>query len=760
MPEFVLIVPIDVSKAEEREAGAAVRVAAVTEKGTLVSQAAKLNRAGKAKVKLEFDERPRDLKVYVGPGDAKGEELPKLQSLEVRVPRATLAESDQVELESVVVKPAQWIYWLRWCRDYEITGRITCPDGSGVPGAEVTAFDIDWCWYWVSKLPVATAVTDQQGYYTLKFRWCCGWRPWWWWTVRHWRLDPELLERIQPLLQLDPDLPKPPRPTPTPDPEVFKRLLEEVDDFADPRLLDVGGRHEDTLGVDRLRGLRRPDRPDSLGDLGGNLGVDPGGRLDPEILTRLRDPLLRRLPRVEELIRLRVWPWYPWCGWLDCAPDLVFRVTQDCGDEEDKLLIDENLLSTRWDVADGATINLMALDACCVDDTPQPPGDCLNLTHVCSVPVSSIGGNPTASVATPAGYVGPGVSDRPFGGVVLINGDFGTAAKADYYEVEWFDPSEPPSTAWKPLPPGSLLGFNRQYFGPDLPSGATATHTVKFPVQVVDGRRVIESRQHFQSQNESASWENLSHPEDRWWTNNKTRLAGWSTDGFFADGTYRLRIKSWELVAPDTLGNPQILEICGDDDEAGPHELVLTVDNRIVTSALAHGDPCGPGTVHICTEEPDTRILEVAILDASDAKKADLDACDEVEILPTDKLRVRFRASDSDGHLSRYTMRLTYGENAKRDLIGGGAPTSVSHGPVGSTIPGPRYADALSATGGSISPTWEGGVYELTAPAAYAFPKTCCYQLELRAFKRTIVDCNGNEPHRNLSVRSFMVRRP
>ena len=32
--------------------------------------------------------------------------------------------------------------------------------------------------------------------------------------------------------------------------------------------------------------------------------------------------------RPEELRALRVWPWYPI---FDCRPDIIFRVTQDCG---------------------------------------------------------------------------------------------------------------------------------------------------------------------------------------------------------------------------------------------------------------------------------------------------------------------------------------------------------------------------------------------------------------------------------------------
>jgi hypothetical protein len=46
----------------------------------------------------------------------------------------------------------------------------------------------------------------------------------------------------------------------------------------------------------------------------------------------------------------------------------------------------------------------------------------------------------------------------------------------------------------------------------------------------------------------------------------------------------------------------------------------------------------------------------------------------------------------------------------------------------------------------------------LTVPnAASAFEDPCCYQLELRAYKRTIVDCWGGYAHANLTEYSLGV---
>lgn len=753
MSEFILEVPIDASSVEDRERGEPVRVTAVAANGVLVSDVVKLPANGKSTVKLRFDERPKNLRVHVGPGAVAAEELPKLQAIEIPVAADRFQNTNRLKLDSLTIKPNVWKLWRGWCQTFKVSGHVRCFDGRPVIGAEVTAFDIDWCWWWTSKQSVASAITNEDGYYEMSFTWCCGYWPWWWWNRRHWRLEPGLIDRIKPILRLHPDLPEPPRPTPTPDLGVFERILADAEN--PPRLPDLEGLRIDNV-IERRRRLdtgvllnRRLDVEAASADLGSALAFDPAR------LARLREPLIERLPAVEELGRLRVWPWYPWCGWADCAPDLVMRVTQTCGDEEDKVILDQGFLQTRWNIDRDETIDLFAFEACCRDDTPQPEGDCLNLTHVCGKPISQIAGNPR-SVPAPAGYFAPGTQDKPFGGAVTLSGDFGTGARADYYEIEWLDPSAPGAT-WQALPAGAMTGFKRLYFGPALPGGPTDTHVATFPVREIDGRRVIESRQHFESQNQPGTWEVVA-AGSRWWTHNKTTLGNWLTDGFFADGTYKLRIKSWELTAPDTLGNPEILGLCGGDEPLPANEVSVRVDNRIITDPLAHGDPCGSGTVHICTDEPETRFLDARIRRADGTTRSTLAACSEVEIAPTDRLWIRFRASDPDGHLSHYHLQITYGENQKRVLIANGPQLGATLTQVGGgTDVGPTYGQYLAQVPGA-SPVWSGGDYEIEVDAAAVFPTTCAYQLELRAYKRTIVNCNDQNPHRNLSERSFLVR--
>ncbi|MBZ0302884.1 MAG: hypothetical protein K8J31_24275, partial [Anaerolineae bacterium] len=70
---------------------------------------------------------------------------------------------------------------------------------------------------------------------------------------------------------------------------------------------------------------------------------------------------------------------------------------------------------------------------------------------------------------------------------------------------------------------------------------------------------------------------------------------------------------------------------------------------------------------------------------------------------------------------------------------------------------GPTYGEALGQ--GATAPFWGGGRYRLTVNVAEAFPEPCCYQLELRAWKRTTVGyqsginfvCHTGYAHDNLT---------
>jgi hypothetical protein len=719
-----LHVPLDAGGIEGVSPSQPVKVVARDGAGRLQSKTVRLDAQGQGSASFEFAEDPGAVQLYVGPADAADEDFPGLQTIRFSISRRQWAGQPQLKLPPVRIAPYFWHLWLRWCREFVVRGRVLCPDGSPVPGAQVCAYDVDWWWWWLSRQQLGCATTDATGAFELRFRWCCGWLPWWWLKQRTWQLEPALVDHVTNVLQLDPTLPRLAKPAAQPAVAPLELLLGD-----------------------------RPGRARSS-----------RAQLDVARIASLRDELLQRLPRSPELERLRVWPWWPWQPWSDCTPDLIFRVTQQCGGGL-VTIVDERFSDARWNVPTRLDVTLTAnAAACCADPEPDPPGNCLDVESICGFDPSDVAGNLSAPAA-PLGYANPGevaaFGDRPFAGAVTLTGKFGTLANADYYELEWLD-----GATWVPAPPETVAGFARTYYGPALPAGAIDTYTVPFPVALIDGHHVIESRQHFEATNGAGSWEIVA-PGSRWWHANRNTLLSILTAGtLFAEGTFRFRVKSWRRVG-NTLVDPQVLPHCG-TDPAQPNRVVVTTDNRHVGAGPldSHGKPCG--AIHFCTTEPDTDIVAVSIV-RPDGTQAPVTACGNVQIGAADVLRVDFLAHDPDGHLADYVLRLTFGENEYVDLVWTtsglvqtdllGTEPSASLVALAAAQVGPHYGHALAARSalaqGATSPHWSGGRYRFEVLASRAFPRTCCYQLVLTADKRTVADCSAH--HWNTSELSFLV---
>ena len=360
-----------------------------------------------------------------------------------------------------------------------------------------------------------------------------------------------------------------------------------------------------------------------------------------------------------------------------------------------------------------------------------------------------IGGN-FGATATPVGYANPGLvsinGDRPFSDNVSLWGVFGNSSNVDYYEFEWATSLAGP---WNPMPPAAAGNFSRRFWGPALPAGPNDWYPVPFNFTNISGRNVVESREHFEANNGAGTW-----GITRFWDTSRDFLMNWLTASNFPDGTYYLHVRAWNLVA-NNLTNSRILPMCDLEDE---NYIVLTIDNRTTDGGDGHpapntlGHPCGDGTVHTCTMEPDTDIVKVTI------GGQEVGPCKNVQASPGSPLVVDFYAYDEDGHLAEYSLIATYGENLFRDLVGLADSITPLGGlgvPMAAQI-GPDYAAALVA--GATSPIWAGGGMRLTInDSSLAFPEPCCYQLELRASKRTIVGCSGGREHDNLSEYSFGV---
>jgi hypothetical protein len=653
---------------------------------------ARLDAKGQGRVGFEFEQNPGKLQVTVGPGDAGSDELTQLQTLSFDLGTRQWRSKPELVLRPVVISPFLWFWWRRWCRTFTIRGRVICPDGKPVPGAQVCASDVDWWFLWSSTQQVGCATTDINGDFSITFRWCCGWWPWWWWRSRAWRLDPGLVERVNPILEKIPRPDPPPLLTDQPSLSIFKSMLS-VDQPLTTRALTAA---------------------------------------DTGALDGLRSPLLKHLPASVELESLHVWPWWPWRPWWDCAPDIIFKVTQDCVNRGE-VILDESIGDTRWNISNPLHVVLVAGEnACCRGGCQEPPcveGECLVIDGVCGIPIDQIGGNLSAP-AGPVGYAYPGAvlpgaaasnGDRPFAETITVTKNPGDLLGIDYYEIEVFS-----GGTWNPLPAGAEVGFQRNYWD----TATASTGWASFPFTTISGHNVCETREHY----ETASGLTWDFPgADRWWLSyNFSTLVPLDTTKF-ADDTYSFRVVGWQLAGA-SLVNPTVIPVCGTETE---NNLILTFDNRVVTPVghpAAHN--CGP--VHLCTLEPDTHISAVRINGSL------VGPCDTV----TDTegtVEIDFMVTDPGGHLAYYSLNATYGLNQSVNLLNrpGSVLTALGMG----TQVGPTYGEALGQ--GAAAPTWSGGNYRLTVPLAEAFPDPCCYQLELVGYKRTIVGCNGNYAHWN-----------
>jgi len=693
--KYTLTVPLDASQVDDRGADDKLKVAVATGGAVLQSQTVKLNKSGTGRATFTFDGEPAGIRVLVGPEDAADEDIVGLQTLSADVSAAALAQGE-LTLRPIVIAPYYWWWWRRWCRTFTVRGRVICPDGSPVPGAEVCAYDVDWWFFYSSTQLLGCATTDTGGAFSLTFRWCCGWWPWWWWRLRRWTVDPDLIARINPVLQRDPDL-RLHAPGTQPDLSIFEHVLGES-------------------GFDLRTPLQR----------------------DPTVVEKLREPLLARLPSAPELEVLRIWPWWPWRPWWDCNPDLIFKVSQDCFGQN-TVIVDEGIGDTRWNVDINTIVTLIATDdACCIPPPcPQPPcpeGDCVVIDTVCASQIDQVGGNQMPALA-PEGYLYPGPVPanathvhRPFAGTVPIS-KIGTMVGIDYYEI--LDDS------LNPLPAGAERDFRRTYWDTATLSWGTEPFQFLAYPGLPPGHRAVKTREHHEATS-GLTWDQPG--ADRFWSINRDLLVPLET-ATFPDGTYRFKVRGWTEGGGGVLINPQVLPVCGSNDD---EEFALTFDNRVPPPEPGHpvSHNCGAG-IHTCTSEPDCHIMAVRVNGTA------VGICETVEDT-TGTLEVDVMINDPDGHLAYWSLDAEYGLSGNVSLIPVGSLTALAG------FEGPTYGQAIAQ--GATAPYWTGGVIRYTADLEDAFPVPCCYQLVLRVYKRNVVgspgpghafSCNYNSPYRN-----------
>ena len=680
---FELSVPLDLTEIADTARDDKLKVVARAADGTVTSSTVTI-RGDARTAKLTFADHPGAVTVAVGPVAADDSQILDADTIGLHVPSRYWEDAAKVSLSPLKVGLWHWGWWKRWCRTITVTGRMVCPDGRPVPGATVTAYDIDSFFVWTSKQALGSQTTAADGTFTMTFTWCCGIYPWWWWfRVRPWVLDPRIAQRVHEAAGRLGDV-RFETPTPQPSLAVFGPMLGRGDG-------------------DDARALRR-----------GALA-----ELEPKDLEAARERLLKTLP--DHLGSLGIWPWVPWSPWRDCRPDLVFSATQDCGDGV-TVVLDEDVSDTRWDVADDVSVTLVATSgACCLPGGGDD--DCLVVDAVCNSPMHHVAGNTGAPAGTPAavdGYLVTSVDgvdqalDVPFGGSVPVYQNPSDLVGVDYYALEHSANGGP----WGPLPAGACPAFVRKWML--FPGPTTGTET--FAPIPVGAYSVYETRRHL----EDTTYGDWSPGGDRFWLSTNYDLLCPISSSALVDGRHEMRVVKLTETSPGVFGPPEPVISCDGQTQAG---FVLVMDNRTITP-LGH-DPahnCGAG-VHLCTIEPDTHILEVRV-DGEVVGPCDTisrsDGTVEIDVL----------AHDPDGHLAEFELSSHFGTSGFVDLLAAGTVVSLDGGPSAST-----YAGALAA--GATRPTWTGGRFRITVPATTAFPVPCCYLLRLVARKRTVESCTA-----------------
>lgn len=695
---------------------------------------------------LVFQEQPGALGTYVGPTEVEPEELVQTQTLTKNVPESYWVDERKIELDPIRIPSYYWDWWRRWCRTFTIRGQLTCPDGSPVPGAKVCAKDVDSWFYWSSIEEVGCDTTDEYGTFEIEFRWCCGFKPWWWWQNRPWDPDDILIDRIQ----------------------------DVVHDVPDLSLADGG--HQPSLGVFE----------EYIDDARVTID-DPLPEADPNELERIRTTLAEQLPSAPELRQLGVWPWSPWQPWTDCSADLIFEATQD-----GVTILEETIEDTRWDVSTSENVRLVANDeAICRNECQDPPcpcGECIHVTDICHVPTGKVGGN-FGAAATPEGYANPGPGfggpphkeDRPFAGGVSLWRSGGCIQNIDFFEIEYHDGS-----SWTPVPSAGLNDFSIRYLYNPAP-GSFSRESASFSVRNIDGHRLIPTREYYEEENapmwstertrRMARGETGVGTADAWWHGPQMNRITVIDSTAFPDGTYRFRLVGYEASGSGDdiqVERRGVVMRCPETEET-PVEVTMTFDNRTRTPVSSHAHPTavppsgsGTVTVHKPYIEPDTSISSIQIIPADpDKKPIDVteegdDECPSVPMMEG-TLRIEFVARDPVGpdnpvgHLGDYILRASFGRSKRRNLLDkpSASVSSLSGGFTGHDTGQARGHYRQALVDGATRPNWEGGKYKLEMDLADAFPKPCCYELELRARKRTIANCDGDHDHWNVSQYSI-----
>lgn len=708
----------------------------------------KIEDVSKIPVTIKFDyptEKPPGAYILIGPNLPEREFL-GIEAKKIWVPPKKFKDNiADITKEKVFIPKYLFRRWLILCRTFTISGRVVkrvwkwdqieqmyVPCDEPVPGAKVEAFDVDCWWFWWKKDLVGSAITNPDGTFELKFRWCClVWLPI---LKPRWVIDPDLLKHVTEAVK--------PHVGPIP-PEALKSPV----DF------------EEFLGGGTVAGPSFPLPPPA-----------------PERAEFISERYMESAFPVKDLIsKIRpILPplpcWWPWpFRFTDCSPDIVFKVTQECEGVEN-VIYTESVFRTRWNIPTNLNVTLFANEKACsipVCEEP-PPEDCLKFSWVNCVGVEHIG----TSSGPPdlRGYASPGSADNPFAETVRVRGLFGALSDVDYFKVEY----SYNDGAFKDMPKDTLVTFTRSYWAPppgSPPSTPAKWNHVTFKPEDVDGEVVYKTLTKAEEEN----------PLPAGWTwgylwNDFNTLFRWNSQDLEGDGLYTIRLVGYRWNdTTKKLENAHIMETC-EMQTSQEERVMIRIDNRLANDPLYESNedrPCGSGTIHLCTYEPDCDFREVIHVkkdqNGNIVETKKVGACDIIELSDNDDIVIHFNASvpktKKDGHLLGYHMYAHWGENRAFPVLTNGTleadPDELLGPRYGNTFTGVQgiHRGSLPATDPEHDrPYWFGGNFKVTVKGDKF--ETCAYTLKLRVWKRTIVSCqNPYYVHVNWCSYSFTIKK-
>ena len=706
-------------------------------------------------VQIDFDypsEKPPGVYIMIGPNVSEREFL-GIETKRIWVPPKKFVESTaDLTKDKVIIHQYLFRRWLILCRTFTITGKVvrrvktaTGYCDAPVPGATVDAFDVDCWWFWWKRDKVGTTITKPDGTFEIKFKWCCIlWYPL---LKPIWVINPDLLKYITKAVK--------PIVGPIPQealksPVQFEEFLEKVSGTPVPIPIPCPESAEPV--TERFMASSSPSATSEY------TAVIPK---TPDITLPYSTIIKELIPQLKPIYpAFPCWPFRP----KDCAPDIIFLVKQECKGTVHAVVY-EDIFDTRWNIPTSLNVTLFANEkACFVSCEEPPPGDCLKFNWVNCCHVNNIG----TSSGPPdlRGYYNPGNGDNPFAGTIRVRGLFGAGSDVDYFKIQYSHDDGP----FKDMPEDKLVGFSRAYYAPppgSPPLTPSKYNSVPFNPQLVDGRIVYKTVKKAEEENPLPGW----WPWGRLWDDIDT-LFRWNSSGFpEGDGLYIMRLVGYEWNdKTKKLVNEQVMKTC-ELKPSKEERVMVRIDNRNPNDPIYESTedrPCGAGTIHLCTYEPDCDFKELIHVknDSSGVKTSTpIGPCDIIELSKDDEVVIHFNASDKDGHLLGYQMTAHWGENKVFNVLASGTLE-----PDPDVLVGPSYAKTFSGVQGvhrttlpatnpeHDRPCWFGGNYKVTVKGDKF--ETCAYTLRLRVWKRTIEHCiDPYHVHANWCSYSFTIKK-